>query len=155
FFFFFFSSRRRHTRFSRDWSSDVCSSDLRLFELDPAVAVFPETFAEYARPRNDGDVLQVINHMRHNPRPFVHTLLIETHSRLKRIKIQGTRVSDLEGDGIRMVGIAHDSSAAAESEQALREQSHFINNILKAMPDAINVINLQTHEMEYLNRATI
>src|SRR5690606_40942096 len=28
FFLFFFSSRRRHTRFSRDWSSDVCSSDL-------------------------------------------------------------------------------------------------------------------------------
>src|SRR5690606_13218491 len=27
---FFFSSRRRHTRFSRDWSSDVCSSDLAL-----------------------------------------------------------------------------------------------------------------------------
>src|SRR5436309_11743399 len=27
---FFFSSRRRHTRFSRDWSSDVCSSDLDL-----------------------------------------------------------------------------------------------------------------------------
>src|SRR5690606_39593896 len=28
FFILFFSSRRRHTRFSRDWSSDVCSSDL-------------------------------------------------------------------------------------------------------------------------------
>src|SRR5205085_5305782 len=28
-FFFFFSSRRRHTRFDCDWSSDVCSSDLR------------------------------------------------------------------------------------------------------------------------------
>src|SRR2546422_10212228 len=27
-FLFFFSSRRRHTRCSRDWSSDVCSSDL-------------------------------------------------------------------------------------------------------------------------------
>src|SRR5207249_5644642 len=27
--FFFFSSRRRHTRSKRDWSSDVCSSDLR------------------------------------------------------------------------------------------------------------------------------
>src|SRR5690349_10427371 len=27
-FFFFFSSRRRHTRSLRDWSSDVCSSDL-------------------------------------------------------------------------------------------------------------------------------
>src|SRR3712207_7311906 len=31
FFFFFFSSRRRHTRYWRDWSSDVCSSDLVLF----------------------------------------------------------------------------------------------------------------------------
>src|SRR3989337_3975363 len=29
FVFFFFSSRRRHTRCYRDWSSDVCSSDLR------------------------------------------------------------------------------------------------------------------------------
>src|SRR5438445_1690942 len=29
FWFFFFSSRRRHTRYWRDWSSDVCSSDLR------------------------------------------------------------------------------------------------------------------------------
>src|SRR5690625_5744343 len=28
--FFFFSSRRRHTRWPRDWSSDVCSSDLVL-----------------------------------------------------------------------------------------------------------------------------
>src|SRR5438445_10751531 len=33
---FFFSSRRRHTRYWRDWSSDVCSSDLdhRLQHLD-------------------------------------------------------------------------------------------------------------------------
>src|SRR5256885_4486083 len=28
--FFFFSSRRRHTRLQGDWSSDVCSSDLRM-----------------------------------------------------------------------------------------------------------------------------
>src|SRR2546422_4654338 len=32
--FFFFSSRRRHTRCSRDWSSDVCSSDLILRKLE-------------------------------------------------------------------------------------------------------------------------
>ena len=30
--FFFFSSRRRHTRLVRDWSSDVCSSDLAFLE---------------------------------------------------------------------------------------------------------------------------
>src|SRR3989449_5555031 len=39
-FFFFFSSRRRHTRCSRDWSSDVCSSDLLRHRLE-AVAVVP------------------------------------------------------------------------------------------------------------------
>src|SRR5699024_7281737 len=33
---FFFSSRRRHTRSKRDWSSDVCSSDLAETEVHPA-----------------------------------------------------------------------------------------------------------------------
>src|SRR3712207_8592092 len=33
-FVFFFSSRRRHTRYWRDWSSDVCSSDLKYFLSD-------------------------------------------------------------------------------------------------------------------------
>src|SRR5215203_6304439 len=31
--FFFFSSRRRHTRYWRDWSSDVCSSDLPIARI--------------------------------------------------------------------------------------------------------------------------
>src|SRR5690348_17904787 len=31
-YFFFFSSRRRHTRWTGDWSSDVCSSDLQLVQ---------------------------------------------------------------------------------------------------------------------------
>src|SRR5690606_23900548 len=40
---FFFSSRRRHTRFSRDWSSDVCSSDLAAFA---AAAAGPDPAGE-------------------------------------------------------------------------------------------------------------
>src|SRR5216683_2976364 len=38
-FFFFFSSRRRHTRSDRDWSSDVCSSDLTGAAWAAAVAL--------------------------------------------------------------------------------------------------------------------
>src|SRR5699024_11899843 len=38
---FFFSSRRRHTRSKRDWSSDVCSSDLEA-SGSPLISSFPE-----------------------------------------------------------------------------------------------------------------
>src|SRR6266487_3534531 len=34
---FFFSSRRRHTRWTGDWSSDVCSSDLSCSQVGPVV----------------------------------------------------------------------------------------------------------------------
>src|SRR5207253_8024372 len=50
---FFFSSRRRHTRWPRDWSSDVCSSDLfiqgrdfREDETFPGKAIVNEAFVQ-------------------------------------------------------------------------------------------------------------
>src|SRR5690606_40422642 len=58
---FFFSSRRRHTRFSRDWSSDVCSSDLftgDYFVRDTrnlAVGVVPPVFRASER-RSVGEI---------------------------------------------------------------------------------------------------
>src|SRR6266487_6446424 len=48
FFFFFFSSRRRHTRWTGDWSSDVCSSDL----LGPPAS----DLSRRLRPRPQGDL---------------------------------------------------------------------------------------------------
>src|SRR5258707_7675176 len=73
-FFFFFSSRRRHTRYWRDWSSDVCSSDLtssfpltaKLFQGESAETttcagswrgLSSDTLTESIR--NDGPVLSV------------------------------------------------------------------------------------------------
>src|SRR5947209_11073698 len=44
FFFFFFSSRRRHTRYWRDWSSDVCSSDLG---KNAVAAAYRKAIAKY------------------------------------------------------------------------------------------------------------
>src|SRR6266550_2238582 len=46
--FFFFSSRRRHTRCSRDWSSDVCSSDLLGRSLSISEISFHDLWAAYA-----------------------------------------------------------------------------------------------------------
>src|SRR5207245_6635078 len=56
---FFFSSRRRHTRCYRDWSSDVCSSDLwevaRATARDSAFvpALLSDILPPWARPRPD------------------------------------------------------------------------------------------------------
>src|SRR5207247_3336479 len=54
---FFFSSRRRHTRSTRDWSSDVCSSDLHLVEeilrLDPNSVRHRQQQVEYAFKSGD------------------------------------------------------------------------------------------------------
>src|SRR5690606_39900720 len=46
---FFFSSRRRHTRFSRDWSSDVCSSDLPVLFLRGAFGTGKSTLAAFLK----------------------------------------------------------------------------------------------------------
>src|SRR2546427_10101966 len=59
---FFFSSRRRHTRFDCDWSSDVCSSDLRpgaLFghELAPELRDRRERVVVHLAPRENRNLL--------------------------------------------------------------------------------------------------
>src|SRR5947199_9839444 len=63
FFFFFFSSRRRHTRCLSDWSSDVCSSDLRYIEADPQELVWIGN--EQTFPAKDGSYeLQITEELR-------------------------------------------------------------------------------------------
>src|SRR5699024_2997425 len=63
---FFFSSRRRHTRSKRDWSSDVCSSDLlgalsataqanRRIKYDPGVPGFLHVYPPYSYRSIFGD----------------------------------------------------------------------------------------------------
>src|SRR5690606_41083458 len=63
---FFFSSRRRHTRFSRDWSSDVCSSDLgSILDQDWVVAQGGwdgscETWQNYYAMTSEEDPLSLV-----------------------------------------------------------------------------------------------
>ena len=64
FLFFFFSSRRRHTRSDRDWSSDVCSSDLEgkppIFTKINGKVLYAmediEDFEQISRRRNTSDL---------------------------------------------------------------------------------------------------
>src|SRR5699024_11406526 len=47
---FFFSSRRRHTRSKRDWSSDVCSSDLNLTESSLISLIYDSALTPFLSP---------------------------------------------------------------------------------------------------------
>src|SRR5690606_40890490 len=61
---FFFSSRRRHTRFSRDWSSDVCSSDLSF--LGRCFEILEDELCGKSREKNEF-YMNCISHLsRHN-----------------------------------------------------------------------------------------
>src|SRR5690625_6679362 len=56
---FFFSSRRRHTRWPRDWSSDVCSSDLTWEQIGRAVGISRQSAHErWARNPSPPDAAQ-------------------------------------------------------------------------------------------------
>src|SRR5207249_5783058 len=50
---FFFSSRRRHTRSKRDWSSDVCSSDLMKGEVAASAVTIASLAREGFEPAGD------------------------------------------------------------------------------------------------------
>src|SRR5690606_39398115 len=58
---FFFSSRRRHTRFSRHWSSDVCSSDLEINRAAPG---------QYRQPTPATIIQAYRHHIEHGDRPY-------------------------------------------------------------------------------------
>src|SRR5690606_40348400 len=65
---FLFSSRRRHTRFSRDWSSDVCSSDL------------PSNVLVLDEPTNDLD-LETLDLLQEMLADYPGTVIVVSHDR--------------------------------------------------------------------------
>src|SRR5690554_6978666 len=60
---FFFSSRRRHTRCGRDWSSDVCSSDLQLFTPKIDRLVFAATKIDLVLSKEHETVRQLLSNI--------------------------------------------------------------------------------------------
>src|SRR5438874_6809244 len=77
--FFFFSSRRRHTRSLRDWSSDVCSSDL-------PNALFTGSHFEWRVPMDDENTLSVTWAFERVPKeqePYVQGAIPSWHGPIK------------------------------------------------------------------------
>src|SRR5690606_40483758 len=105
--FFFFSSRRRHTRFSRDWSSDVCSSDL--------IQILRVLAAQLVHLERGFDVAQA---QFHRPTPIV-----KLRQRLGRIllRIQQRRHQNDRSEE-RRVGKEWRSRGGAEREHTRQQK---------------------------------
>src|SRR3712207_7111216 len=65
-FCFFFSSRRRHTRYWRDWSSDVCSSDLNRNSIREFVTIHRGTDDRWETRIGSGNLLMAYVHIAHD-----------------------------------------------------------------------------------------
>src|SRR5699024_12165108 len=89
---FFFSSRRRHTRSKRDWSSDVCSSDLEAGRIreEHALAVERETAWLSPEHRREVDVMLVDLFDTYGPRKLAG----EARAHAQRLRSEERRVGE-------------------------------------------------------------
>src|SRR2546422_4925440 len=104
-FFFFFSSRRRHTRCSRDWSSDVCSSDLSKAPV-PHFYVTSEVAMDRA-----WELREELNALEGQPKVSVNDLVVRACA-LALLRHPGVNAS-FQGESIRVWHRAHIGIAVA------------------------------------------
>src|SRR5690606_40948258 len=106
---FFFSSRRRHTRFSRDWSSDVCSSDLALeyardgfqipdFSLLTGKPLAADMPVLYARARVYASTIDQVGEVAKGLEQQGIPVEIGRASCRERVEMYGVRATESEGD---------------------------------------------------------
>src|SRR5690625_7066773 len=102
-FLFFFSSRRRHTRWPRDWSSDVCSSDLKdavarrmgeLAKFGWKDIVTENELLKLHNPRNDGEFKALVDKLVANGA----TIVSELRDRINVTKMQAISTGKVEYD---------------------------------------------------------
>src|SRR5207302_2361668 len=97
FFFFFFSSRRRHTRFSRDWSSDVCSSDLLMSSAEIRITAEPIDTARckflVSEPVHEGGVRRFVSPEEANGSPLVEAIFAIPGADVSEVIVSGNLVT--------------------------------------------------------------
>src|SRR3712207_1604638 len=123
--FFFFSSRRRHTRYWRDWSSDVCSSDLasiaRALSFDPKLLLMDEPFGaldEIVRDHLNEQLLQLWAKTR-------KTVLFVTHS-IPEAVFLSTKIVVMSPRPGRIIDVIDCASLGTGRSLEIRETPEFL-----------------------------
>lgn len=130
------------------WSAGM----YKMFELPEGSPVSPEIYLDFVVDEDRHIALRIINTLRDVHKPFEEILRIKVHEKIKTLKVKSAILRDETGKPQRILGVNNDITTIIESEKTLREQSHFINNVVETIPDLISVINLSTGELEYVNQ---
>src|SRR6266436_7193880 len=120
---FFFSSRRRHTRCSRDWSSDVCSSDLT------GVASFQvRSFEDLQRRIAEADVLVISGLWRDD--------LVERATKLRFIQSIGAGTDQFGRAALAQRGIRLASARGVNAQAVAEHAIALILALARRLPEA-------------------
>src|SRR5690554_3104912 len=129
YFFFFFSSRRRHTRCGRDWSSDVCSSDLcnfwegTLLILIFSGAQFLEHFAEGRSKREITKLLKMTPTTARLIGAGGNTRIVEVSGLKMGDRLQVLNGDQVPIDGVILSGTTSIDESSITGESIPREKS--------------------------------
>src|SRR3712207_5366752 len=113
--FFFFSSRRRHTRYWRDWSSDVCSSDLTHYE-----GVVPYIQRRHSEAESDYSREQIEGYMREVPCPECGGARLKPES--LGVTIDGRNIHEISSLSIRDAAEALGRLELSERDKMIAER---------------------------------
>src|SRR6266496_3143627 len=120
-FFFFFSSRRRHTRSLRDWSSDVCSSDLGRFAVTDLAVVLRRPASGLAAGVQEAVAAGILTGsgpdlaFRHL---LIQQALYESMPAALRTALHAEAARELAATGADAVSVAQQLSAAKRTGEA-------------------------------------
>src|SRR5215203_31407 len=130
---FFFSSRRRHTRYWRDWSSDVCSSDL----LGRETPVLQTIFSPLATARKLGGA-GTLAHMRQSPEAFgAGMATIEA--------VTAQLIADATDRGADIFYVLQSASAdILTADEVERWETSYARRLLTSLPSD-TIVLLHTH----------
>src|SRR3989440_8443624 len=134
--FFFFSSRRRHTRSDRDWSSDVCSSDL-LETIERLWAVDSDVQIVICSAYSQSDWRELLSRIGHSDqliilkKPFEPVEILQCASALSR-KWQNERVLRRHVEGLEQVVTARTQGLEAANRQLRYLATH---DVLTGLPN--------------------
>src|SRR5207302_4858617 len=105
------SSRRRHTRFSRDWSSDVCSSDLKARSVAARERGAPVLAADttvvlrgrlFGKPADSAEAAEMLRRLQGRKHQVMTAVAVAMDGRDRKSVVEGKSVGLGGGRGLRM-----------------------------------------------------